>query len=63
MIVYSCAPHREFVAFPGERVVYGASEHAPQGFGTVKVNSKGELVVNHKPIQHIMRKYAYVRKV
>lgn len=62
MIIYSCAPNKEFIVLPGDQVVYGTDEQNAQGFGTVRLNDQGELVVNHKPMRQIVRTYAWVRK-
>lgn len=63
MVIYSCSPLREFVAAPGEHVVYGTDESNPQGMGTVSMSPRGDLWVSNRPLRQIMRKYAYVRKI
>jgi len=63
MIVYSASPDQALVVEPGERLVYGDSEHLLQGFGEVHLCSTGQLVVNGQTVNSVIRRYVYVRKL
>ena len=63
MIVYSASPARSLVVYPGERIVYGENEHQPCGFGTVEISTQGQLLVNQHPVDELVIRYNYVRKV
>jgi hypothetical protein len=62
MIIYSCAPHCEFMVMPGDQVMYGAHEHHVKGLGTVTCSEQGELWVNHLTLKQIVHTHAWVRK-
>jgi hypothetical protein len=63
MIIYSAEPRKGFAADIGDRVIYGEDENNLQGVGTVTVNEKGRLVVNDQPMETLMRKYGFLRKM
>lgn len=63
MIIYSVGTQGNFVAVPGERLVYGLDESHPMGYGEVAVNPEGELVVNGQRVSSVLRRFSYVRKV
>lgn len=63
MIIYSAAADQPLIANPGEKLVYGAHEHHPQGFGEVTVTPDGVPVVNGKTISYILKAFPWVRKL
>ena len=63
MIIYSAEPRRGFVANVGDRVIYGEDENNLQGVGCVTTNEKGRLVVNDQPMETLLRKYGFLRKM
>lgn len=62
MIIYSASAAKAFVVAPGERVMYGEDENSLMGYGEVKVNPEGELVVNGNRVEKVLRRFSYVRK-
>lgn len=63
MVIYSVEPRKGFVANIGDRVIYGEDEDNLRGVGSVTVNEKGRLVVNGHPLETLLRKWNYLRRM